>query len=183
MKNYPYLQSILEKERSFILFLVRFMLTYIALIALYKLYLEYTVYTHTLDWVTYSVSEFSFYLAKGLGVADCTFSCFIEGCFVGREGKLIHVVEGCNGFRLAIAYGAFIAGFSGFNFKTLLQILLGLCIIQAFNIFRIGVLIALRDFGGDAYFYFIKYLFGALIYASIFTLWSLQPTFNKWLHA
>jgi len=181
MKNYPYLPSALEKELPFVLFLIRFVLTYSALIGMYQLYLKFTLYTHTLDWVTYSVSEFSFYLAQALGVTDCTFSCFIEGCFVGREGKLIHVVEGCNGLRLAIAYGAFIAGYSGFNFKTLLQIIAGLCIIQGFNIFRIGVLIVLRDLGGDAYFYFIKYLFGALIYASIFTLWSLQPTFNKWL--
>ena len=108
-------------------------------------------------------------------------SCFIEGCYVGQEDKLIHVAEGCNGLSLSIAYGAFIVGFSNLNWKTLLQILFGLIIIQGFNVLRIGILIVLRDFGGDAYFYFIKYLFGIIIYGSIFTLWSLQPQFNKWL--
>lgn len=170
-------------ERPFIGFISRFMLTYIALTAAYQLYLMYTNYTHTLDWVTYSVSEFSYYLAQALGVTDCTFSCFIEGCYVGREGKLIHVIEGCNGFRLAIAYGSFIVGYSKWNAKVFVQVIAGLLIIQAFNVLRIGVLIALRDLGGDVYFYFVKYLFGSVIYAAILTLWSLQPRFDRWVHA
>jgi exosortase/archaeosortase family protein len=161
--------------------MIRFFLAYAALVALYKLYLLYTSYTLSLDWVTYSVSEFSFYLAKSLGATSCTFSCFIEGCFIGREGKLIHVVEGCNGLKLAIAYAAFIIGYSGWNMRTAIQALFGLLLIQCVNILRIGVLVVLRDLGGDAYFYFVKYLFGALIYAAIVLLWSLQPHLNRWL--
>jgi exosortase family protein XrtF len=170
------------KEKEFFKFLSRFTLTYCALFGIYQLYLKFTVYNQSLDWVTYSVSELSFYLAQLLGVTNCTFSCFIEGCYVGQEGKLIHIAEGCNGLSLAIAYGAFIIGYSNINWKTLLQILFGLLTIQSFNVLRIGILIVLRDFGGDAYFYFIKYLFGTVIYASIFTLWWLQPQFNKWLN-
>jgi exosortase family protein XrtF len=173
------IQLFIEPNRPLLGFLARFVGTYLVLILLYNIYLRYTEYTHTLDWVTYSVSEFSFYLAKSLGVADCTFSCFIEGCYVGREGKLIHVVEGCNGFKLAIAYAAFIVGYSGFNFRTLIQVIIGLAIIQGFNVLRIGILIVLRDLGGDVYFYFVKYLFGSIIYAAIITLWSLQPYFNR----
>lgn len=179
------MESLREKlatERPFIGFITRFSLTFVALSMAYQLYLQYTEYTHTLDWVTYSVSEFSYYLAQALGVADCTFNCFIEGCYVGREGKLIHVIEGCNGFKLAIAYASFIVGYSRWNVKVLVQVMIGLLVIQAFNVLRIGVLIALRDLGGDVYFYFIKYLFGSVIYAAILTLWSLQPRFDRWIH-
>ena len=183
MKNkiLPLLKNKTLQEKEFVKFLYRFTLTYCILLGLYQLYLSYTVYNQSLDWITYSVSEFSFYIAQSLGATQCTFSCFIEGCYVGQEDKLIHVAEGCNGLSLSIAYSAFIVGFSNLNWKTLLQILFGLIIIQGFNVLRIGILIVLRDFGGDAYFYFIKYLFGIIIYGSIFTLWSLQPQFNKWL--
>lgn len=171
----------LRTPHSYLGFMARFLLTYIALLGLYKLYLVYTAYTHNLDWVTYGVSELSYLLAKSLGVANCTFSCFIEGCYIGREGKLINVVEGCNGLKLAIAYAAFIIGYSGFNGRTFLQLIVGLLVIQGFNVLRIGILVVLRDFGGDAYFYFIKYLFGSVIYGAIITLWALQPTFNRFL--
>ncbi len=181
-RGWTFIRQFIQNERAFFGFLVRFFSTYALLVFAYFLYLKYTSYTHSLDWVTYSVSELSFYLAKALGVADCTFSCFIEGCYVGREGKLIHVVEGCNGFKLAIAYAAFIIGFSGVTWRTLVQVLVGLIIIQGFNVLRIGVLVALRDMGGDIYFYFIKYLFGSIIYAAIITLWSLQPYFNRYVH-
>lgn len=174
-----FIQHFVYPNRPLLGFLARFVGTYLVLILIYNIYLRYTEYTHTLDWVTYSVSEFSFYLAQSLGVADCTFSCFIEGCYVGREGKLIHVVEGCNGFKLAIAYASFIIGYSGLNLRTFVQVIIGLAIIQGFNVLRIGILIVLRDLGGDTYFYFIKYLFGSIIYAAIITLWSLQPYFNR----
>src|SRR6056300_1680794 len=164
-----FLSPFIQSERAFLAFSLRFLGTYAILVFAYFLYLKYTTYTHSLDWVTYSISECSYYLAKAFGVGDCTFSCFIEGCYVGREGKLIHVVEGCNGFKLAIAYAAFIVGFSGISWRTLLQVLL-------------GVLVALRDLGGDVYFYFIKYLFGSVIYAAIITLWSLQPYFERYLY-
>lgn len=173
------IQLFVDHNRPLLGFLARFVGTYLVLILIYNIYLRYTEYTHTLDWVTYSVSEFSYYLAQSLGVADCTFSCFIEGCYVGREGKLIHVVEGCNGFKLAIAYASFIIGYSGLNLRTFVQVIIGLAIIQGFNVLRIGILIVLRDLGGDTYFYFVKYLFGSIIYAAIITLWSLQPLFNR----
>ncbi|MEY2964174.1 MAG: hypothetical protein RL754_1435 [Bacteroidota bacterium] len=178
MKNWT---QHLRSPYSFYGFMGRFLLTYVALLALYQLYLAYTSYTHNLDWITYGVSELAYLLAKSLGVANCTFSCFIDGCYIGREGKLINVVEGCNGLKLAIAYGAFIIGYSGINKRTLLQLLFGLLVIQGFNVLRIGILVVLRDLGGDAYFYFIKYLFGSIIYGAIIALWGLQPSFNRYL--
>ena len=89
-------------------FSVRF-LGYLTL--LWMMYQSYLFWTHAhgeLDWVTYKVSELSHALATKLGVANCEFSCFIDGCYVGREGKMVNVLEGCNGLKLAIVYAAYL---------------------------------------------------------------------------
>ena len=53
--------------------------------------------------------------------------------------------------------------------------IVGIVVIQFFNVFRIGILVVLRDIGGDLYFFFIKYMFGVIIYLSILFLWLLKP--------
>jgi hypothetical protein len=58
---------------------------------------------------------------------------------------------------------------------------IGLFVVQLFNVIRIGSLIALRDYGGDIYFYFIKYVFGLWIYGSVILLWILKPKIDKML--
>ena len=72
-------------------------------------------------------------------------------------------------------------GIGGWNTRSLLQMAIGLVVVQCFNIIRIGSLIALRDYGGDLYFYFIKYVFGVWIYGSIILLWLLKPKMDQWL--
>ncbi len=55
--------------------------------------------------------------------------------------------------------------------------------MQLFNVVRIGSLVALRDHGGDTYFFFIKYVFGLFIYGSIVVLWMLKPRIDRWMGA
>lgn len=157
------------------------------LAVLWVVYQSYLIYTHShgeLDWVTYKVSELSHGLATLLGVANCEFSCFIDGCYVGREGKMVNVLEGCNGLKLAIVYVAYLLSVNGLNYKVVPQLILGMIIIQLVNVVRIGVLVALRDLGGDTYFFFIKHIFGLSIYLSIVVLWLINPLltklFDKW---
>ena len=143
--------------------LFRFSLGFLGyLFTLWMLYQAYLVWTYTrgeLDWVTYKVSELSHTLATMLGVANCEFSCFIDGCYVGREGKMVNVLEGCNGLKLAIVYAAYLLAVNGFNKKLVPQLILGMITIQLVNVVRIGVLVVLRDIGGDSYFFFIKHVF------------------------
>ena len=66
------------------------------------------------------------------------------------------------------------------NYKsTFIQAVLGIITIPFFNVFRIGMLVVLRDLGGDAYFFFIKYIFGVFIYVSIIALLLLKPAIDK----
>jgi len=168
-------------NRPFLFFIGRFLITFFGLSILYALYLKYVELEGDLDLVTYWVSRGSHELARALGVADCEWACFMDGCYVGRPGHMVNILEGCNGLKLAIVYAAYVIGIGGWNWRSFLQMAVGLVVVQFFNVIRIGSLIALRDGGGDMYFYFLKYVFGVWIYGSVIVLWLLKPRIDRWL--
>ena len=160
-------------------FSLRFAASLLVFWVAYQGYLHYTHANGELDWVTYQVSALSHGMATFLGVANCQFSCFIDGCYVGREGKMVNVLEGCNGLKLGIVYAAYLIATVGMNKRLVIQLVTGLILIQLFNVVRIGILVALRDLGGDSYFFFIKHIFGVSIYLSIIVLWLINPVIDK----
>ncbi len=170
------------KDSGFKRFVFRFISCLIILTIIYEFYLWISEQQRELDWVTYKVSELSHALAVALGVANCEFSCFMDGCYIGVEGKMINVLEGCNGLMLALVYSSYIIGVSGWKWQSLVQVIVGIIVIQFFNVFRIGILVVLRDIGGDVYFFFIKYIFNVLIYLAILLLWLLKPYLDKVMH-
>ena len=169
-------------DKGFRDFIIRFLSTLIILTLIYEAYLWFTEQQRELDWVTYKVSELSHALATALGVANCEFSCFMDGCRIGVEGRMINVIEGCNGLMLALVYASYIVGSGGVDTSSLVQVIVGIIVVQFFNVLRIGMLVVLQDIGGDAYFYFVKYIFNALIYLSILFLWILKPYVDKALN-
>ena len=173
----------IRSNRPFLGFVVRFLVTFFVLSFLYSLYLVLVKRNGDLDMVTYWVSRLSHETARFMGVADCEWSCFLDGCYVGREGRMVNILEGCNGLRLAIVYAAYVIGIGGWTWRSLVQAFVGLFVVQIFNVIRIGSLVALRDHGGDTYFFFIKYVFGVFIYGSIVLLWILKPRIDRWMGA
>ena len=183
--NWNSLKKILQrirKDREFIRFLGRFLSCLIVFTIVYESYLWFTEQQRELDWITYKVSELSHALAVALGVANCEFSCFMDGCYIGVEGKMINVLEGCNGLKLALVYSSYIIGVSGWKWQSVVQVIVGVIVIQFFNVFRIGMLVVLRDIGGDLYFFFIKYVFNVLIYIAILFLWLIKPYIDRALY-
>lgn len=170
------------KDSDFRQFVLRCISCLIVLTILYEWYLWSTEQQRKLDWVTYKVSELSHALAVALGIANCEFSCFMDGCYIGVEGKMINVLEGCNGLMLALVYSSYIIGVSGWKWQSLVQVIVGIIVIQFFNVFRVGILVVLGDIGGDVYFFFIKYVFNVLIYLAILLLWLLKPHLDKIMH-
>ena len=167
---------------GFLRFAIRFSIALLVLLTVYKFYLWFTEQKEDLDWITYQVSYLSHRFALALGIADCEFSCFMDGCRIGVEGKMINVLEGCNGIKLAFVYIAYLIGVNENNRSTLIQSFIGLILIQLFNVFRIGMLVMLIYHGGDMYFFFIKYIFGVFIYGSIIVLWLLKPVVDRYLN-
>ena len=172
----------IRKDREFIRFIGRFLSCLIVFTIVYEGYLWFTEQQRELDWITYKVSELSHALAMALGVANCEFSCFMDGCYIGVEGKMINVLEGCNGLKLALVYSSYIIGVSGWKWQSVVQVIVGVIVIQFFNVFRIGMLVVLRDIGGDLYFFFIKYVFNVLIYIAILFLWLIKPYIDRALY-
>lgn len=172
----------IRKDREFIRFLGRFLSCLIVFTIVYESYLWFTEQQRELDWITFKVSELSHALAVALGVANCEFSCFMDGCYIGVEGKMINVLEGCNGLKLALVYSSYIIGVSGWKWQSVVQVIVGVIVIQFFNVFRIGMLVVLRDIGGDLYFFFIKYVFNVLIYIAILFLWLIKPYIDRALY-
>jgi len=172
----------IRKDREFIRFIGRFLSCLIVFTIVYEGYLWFTEQQRELDWITYKVSELSHALAVALGVANCEFSCFMDGCYIGVEGKMINVLEGCNGLKLALVYSSYIIGVSGWKWQSVVQVIVGVIVIQFFNVFRIGMLVVLRDIGGDLYFFFIKYVFNVLIYIAILFLWLIKPYIDRALY-
>jgi len=80
---------------------------------------------------------------------------------------------------LALVYECYIVGSGGWKWSSLAQVIAGIIVVQFFNVLRIGMLVVLRDLGGDIYFFFIKYVFNVLIYISILFLWILKPYVNR----
>lgn len=176
------IKKILQKVRGdseFVKFIGRFLSCLIVFTIIYEGYLWFTEQQRELDWITYKVSELSHALAVALGVANCEFSCFMDGCYIGVEGKMINVLEGCNGLKLALVYSSYIIGVSGWKWQSVVQVIVGVIVIQFFNVLRIGMLVVLRDIGGDLYFFFIKYVFNVLIYIAILFLWLIKPYIDR----
>ena len=102
-------------------FAIRFSISLVVLLSVYKLYLWSTAQQEDLDWITYQVSALSHRFALLLGVANCEFSCFMDGCRIGVAGKMINVLEGCNGIKLGFVYIAYLVGVNGRSKSTFIQ--------------------------------------------------------------
>lgn len=172
----------IRADGEFVKFIGRFLSCLIVFTIIYEGYLWFTEQQRELDWITYKVSELSHALAVALGVANCEFSCFMDGCYIGVEGKMINVLEGCNGLKLALVYSSYVIGVSGWKWQSVVQVIVGVIVIQFFNVLRIGMLVVLRDIGGDLYFFFIKYIFNVLIYIAILFLWLIKPYIDRALY-
>ena len=183
--NRDFIRKVIQGIRAdseFVKFIGRFLSCLIVFTIIYEGYLWFTEQQRELDWITYKVSELSHALAVALGVANCEFSCFMDGCYIGVEGKMINVLEGCNGLKLALVYSSYVIGVSGWKWQSVVQVIVGVIVIQFFNVLRIGMLVVLRDIGGDLYFFFIKYIFNVLIYIAILFLWLIKPYIDRALY-
>lgn len=86
----------------------------------------------------------------------------------------ISIEEGCNGVNLMILFMAFVVGFGGKVLNMILFIPAGIVFIHLANIGRLMLLSLLNvEWGGQAFHFFHKYGFTAVIYIAIFLLWYL----------
>lgn len=84
----------------------------------------------------------------------------------------VSIEEGCNGINIMILFLAFIIAFGGKLLNMIIFIPAGIIFIHLANIARLMFLSLLNvEFGGQAFYFFHKYGFTAVIYLAVFLLW------------
>jgi exosortase family protein XrtF len=160
--------------KPFLLFLLKFGLSYLLLTFFYTLYLnQFDTSKMELDGITKMVATqtetvMSWYdsdVHSEPTVREPGVKMFFQGRAVSR------IIEGCNAVSVMILFAAFVIAFSGKLKNTILFILSGILIIHVLNILRIASL-------NIAIFYFKKYehilhdvFFPLIIYGVVFILW------------
>ncbi len=164
----------LIKYKPFLLFLGKFLLTYIVLTLAYQWYLsQFSKTDFEVDSFTQSVARqtqaaiglFDSRVASMPHLEQASIKLYYRDQFVAR------IVEGCNALSVIILFIAFVIAFTGRFKTTTLFILSGSALIHVLNIFRIAVLVV-------ALYHFPEYeallhgvIFPLFIYGVVFLLW------------
>jgi len=166
--------GVLQKNKAFFIFLIKFGVTYLVLSAIYWLYLSrYDASAFEPDGITRIVAEQSRSFINLVGQEAGLRQRRLEASFrlFVNSKSVVRVVEGCNAVSVMILFTAFIVAFSTTLKKTSLYILAGVIIIHLLNIVRIGLL-------GIAVYYYPEYaeflhdiFFPLFIYGVVFVLW------------
>lgn len=168
------MKEYLVQFKPFLIFLAKFVLTYLVLTFVYESYLnQFNTINFEVDGFTKMVANQS---QKVLSVFDnnsytkpnlkeASVKLFYHDKWVAR------IIEGCNALSVIILFISFVIAFTGKLKQTLLFILVGSLIIHVFNVARIALLCM-------AIFHFPKYehilhgvIFPLFIYGIVFILW------------
>lgn len=170
----------MKEFKPLILFLARFLGTYIFLSLLYKLYLDQYIPFDKPDPFTKLTSDVTAYFLNVFG--NVSYSNIAIGkpwmrlIINGQFASIIN--EGCNAISVAIIFISFIVAFYTNMKQTLLFILAGLVGLFVMNIMRIILLNYIyryhfKEYGTIAHDYF----FPTIIYGTIVVLWIIWIKF------
>jgi exosortase family protein XrtF len=171
--------GILQKNRPFFIFLLKFVLTYLVLSVIYWAYLSsYDAARFEPDGITRLVAQQSRYLV-GLteeNAAIVPHATEASYRFLLNGKSMVRIVEGCNAVSVMILFTAFIIAFSGTLKKTSLYILAGIFIIHILNIARIAFLVLCVYYYPQYKGFMHDIFFPLFIYGVVFVLWVVWVT-------
>ncbi|MEQ8476357.1 exosortase family protein XrtF [Fulvivirga sp.] len=171
----------LKEFKPSILFLAKFLGTYMVLNLLYGLYIN--SYSPQPDPITYIVTEQTSWI---LNLAGNETSILRDEArpnvhLSNADRGVLSVFEGCNGLNTMIVFVSFLMAYGRLKRKLLWFIPLGFVIIHIFNLVRVGALYYITVYF-DQYLYFThKYLFTGFLFGVIFIMWYFWVTklYNK----
>ena len=179
------MKNLLQQYRPFLLFLGKFLLTYVVLTVLYQSYLN------RFDSASNQVDSFTQMVASQTQTLLTLFDndAQIESHPTEPSVKIVYngkyvsrIIEGCNALSVMILFLSFVVAFTGRWKQTLLFVLFGLLLIHLLNISRIALLsVALYHFPEQEQLLHAV-IFPLIIYGVVFLLWVIWV--NKYsLHA
>ncbi len=163
-----------QQFKPFLLFLGKFLLSYLLLTLLYHSYLSrFDAESYQLDGFTKMVSSHTESLMKLFGSnvssakhpTETSMKLFYNNKWIAR------IIEGCNALSVIILFVSFVISFSGKIRPTILYLIIGSFFIYIINVMRIALLAVLI-------YHFPKYesflhgvFFPLIIYGLVFLLW------------
>ncbi len=164
----------MKKYLPIVWVLLRFLVVYIILVAIYQIYLNY--YNETLK----TCDPFTEFMACQCKFLLDVFGYNTQVVQVGQEPSVwlffnntyvSKVTEGCNAISVMILFVAFMIGFYEGIRKTSLYIVLGILLIHFSNVIR-GSFISYVYYKFPQYSVWVHdYIFPAIIYAVVISLW------------
>ena len=168
------MKKYLIQNKPFLLFLGKFLLTYVLLTFAYESYLNnFDSKKFETDGFTKLVANQTVYLLKFFN-----FNAYSAPNYFESSVKLIYnnqfiarVVEGCNGLSVIILFISFIIAFTGKLKHTLVFIVNGTLIIHILNVARIALLCVLLFEYPESESLLHGVIFPLIIYGTVFLLW------------
>lgn len=160
--------------KPFLLFLGKFLLTYLLLTFVYQSYLE------QFDANKNETDSFTIVVAKQTEDVLLLFNCDVKTVPNSKEPSEIlyfnqkpiaRIIEGCNALSVIILFISFIIAFSGKIKPTVLYIISGSILIHILNIFRIALLCVLIYYYPKQQHFWHGVAFPLFIYGVVFVLW------------
>lgn len=168
------LKKYLILYKPFLLFLGKFLLTYLLLTFVYESYLsQFDTAKFETDGFTQLVSRqtkdvllfFNCDVKTELNKKESAVNLFYNGKHIAR------IIEGCNGLSVIILFTAFIVAFSGRIKTTVLYIIGGSLLIHILNVGRIALLSVLLYYFPKQEHFLHGVVFPLFIYGVVFLLW------------
>lgn len=160
--------------KPFLIFLGKFLLTYLLLITVYQFYLsQFDVKKNEIDGFTQIVSDqteavllfFDYKLETAPNLNEPAVN------FKLNQRPIIRIVEGCNALSVIILFVSFIVAFSGKIKQTVLFIVFGSLFVHVLNISRIAALCVLLYDHPEQLHLLHGVIFPLIIYGAVFVLW------------
>ena len=168
------MKEYLIQFKPFLLFLGKFIFTYLVLAFLYQSYLnQFDESKFEVDGVTRMVAHQSEQVLSLFdsdsytmpNLKEPSVKLFYHGKWVAR------IIEGCNAVSVIILFISFVIAFKGRIWHTLLFILSGILLIHFFNVLRIALLcMAIFHYPSSQHFLH-SVAFPLFIYGVVFGLW------------
>jgi exosortase family protein XrtF len=160
--------------KPFLLFLAKFLLTYLLLTFVYQSYLnQFDVKKFEADSFTQLVAKQTKDVMVLFG-SDASIAPNLKEPAVNlyyNQRSMARIIEGCNGLSVIILFISFVIAFSGKIKPTILYIIGGSLLIHILNVFRIALLCVLMYYYPKQQHLLHGVLFPLFIYGVVFTLW------------
>jgi exosortase family protein XrtF len=168
------LKKYLILYKPFLLFLGKFLLTYLLLTFVYQSYLgQFDVKKFEADGMTQLVAKqtkdlmlfFNYEATIVPNTKEASMNLFYNQRFMAR------IIEGCNGLSVIILFISFVIAFSGKLKQTILFVIGGSLLIHILNVARIALLCILMYYFPKQEHLLHGVVFPLFIYGVVFILW------------